>query len=260
MIGIGVGIEFTPLSRPVSYGGSSLSDPSITVSASNFGPLSISGCLLLFKASTGIHLVSGKVSQWDDLSGNNNHATQSTSANRGTISSNSINGRDAFLCDSTAATGFFVDTPAIGALSAFTAFVVTKESSFTQAVEYPVGFEVGDFVAMGYLGPGGGPNGQGILVDDATNTPTTNNQASAGSPNVLYCVYSGGVGKIGLNRGALSAGSTTITTGAFRMGERGDGARPYTGLIAEMVVFNSALSGTNITNMLDYFKNLYGTP
>lgn len=53
---------------------------------SAFLPSSISGLKLWLDANRGVTTVSGAVSQWDDLSGNGNHATQGTAANRPCLS------------------------------------------------------------------------------------------------------------------------------------------------------------------------------
>ncbi len=53
---------------------------------SAFLPTSISGLRLWLDATRGVTTVSGGVSQWDDLSGNGNHATQGTAGNRPILS------------------------------------------------------------------------------------------------------------------------------------------------------------------------------
>jgi hypothetical protein len=65
-----------------------------------FSPLTVANCELWLDASdsSSVTLTSSAVSQWNDLSGNNRHATQGTANNRPTYSA-TVNGRNVITFD-----------------------------------------------------------------------------------------------------------------------------------------------------------------
>ena len=67
-----------------------------------FSPLTVANCELWLDASgsSSVTLVSSAVSQWNDLSGNGRHATQSTANNRPAYSA-TVNGRNVITFDGT---------------------------------------------------------------------------------------------------------------------------------------------------------------
>lgn len=71
-------------------------------SIATFSPLSIANCELWLDAANtdSVTLVSSAVSQWNDLSGNNRHATQGTANNRPTYA-DSVNGKKVLTFDGT---------------------------------------------------------------------------------------------------------------------------------------------------------------
>lgn len=57
----------------------------------------LGGCVLWLSANHGVTLASGAVSQWSDLSGAGNHATQATVNDRPTVAASALNGQPAIL-------------------------------------------------------------------------------------------------------------------------------------------------------------------
>jgi hypothetical protein len=57
------------------------------------------GLSLWLNADVGVTLISGKVSQWNDQSGNNNHVTQSDASLRPTVSASSVNAKAGITFD-----------------------------------------------------------------------------------------------------------------------------------------------------------------
>lgn len=94
--------------------------------SSEFDPTDIAGCEGWFDAcdSGSITLASGKVSQWNDRSGNGKHATQITPGNRPVVTTGALNGKDVitFAVDDFLASALGISQPA-------TVFIVFKTTA-----------------------------------------------------------------------------------------------------------------------------------
>lgn len=64
-----------------------------------FSPLDIDSCVLWLKADAGVTLNGSTVSQWDDQSGNGNHAVQATASYQPTFVANQLNGKPVLRFD-----------------------------------------------------------------------------------------------------------------------------------------------------------------
>ena len=86
-----------------------------------FTPLSLPGSAGWYDSSDSATrtLVSGKVSQWDDKSGNARHATQATAGWRYTHSAASVNGLDSFTGARSAKMDIASALPSISAAGAY---------------------------------------------------------------------------------------------------------------------------------------------
>jgi len=94
-----VGQQSTQNGRVYSWTGSAWELVPVDASAL-FSPLTVANCELWLDASdsSSVTLTSGAVSQWNDLSGNNRHATQGTANNRPAYSA-TVNGRNVITFD-----------------------------------------------------------------------------------------------------------------------------------------------------------------
>jgi hypothetical protein len=61
-------------------------------SSTAWTPLNVSGLQNFYSADSGVTVVSGTITQWSDLSGNNRHATQATPANQPVLATTTVNG------------------------------------------------------------------------------------------------------------------------------------------------------------------------
>src|SRR5262245_35435328 len=97
----------------------------ITHSYNTFLPTSIGGTALKLwlRADKGITLASGDVSQWDDQSGNGNHVSQATAANRPLFVASGQNSRPLVRCTAANSDVLYRDADLTGT-GAYTAFWV----------------------------------------------------------------------------------------------------------------------------------------
>jgi hypothetical protein len=186
------------------------------------------------------------VSDWADLSGNGRNATEST--NKPLWVTSLISGCPAIRFDGTndkLLTGSFtVNQP-------LTVFVVSKNVTNTNADRV---WASSTSTANPSLLQRAGPNLtlQSNNLDGATVVSDTTNF------HLYKCVFNGTSSVIAkdngsdqTNAGNLSGSITRMEIGAWNAGNFGNVE------IAEMAVYDSTISGTNLTNLLVYFRDRY---
>lgn len=253
--------------------GLTLGDPALLGAAAGFSPLSLSPALWL-DASDAATITSsgGKVSQWNDKSGNGRNVTQATSAAQPSTGTNTLNGLNVltfdggdYLAHSTASTWNFMHNGTVY----FVSFVVRAGTSSDPNALYAV---------LGTNNVASASRGAVFTYDDRTIVPINNGarvfvtQADTGQFSVLttdgdiwtanaYTIVSflvdpsnatasarNGTRVNGGNNIATNARTypTTTSNASFplQIGAAGNNSFPIVGDIAEVVI----VSGTNATD------------
>jgi len=230
-----------------------------------FIPTRISNCVLWLDAAdpSVITASGGKVSQWNDKSGSGNNATQATGANQPSTNSATINGVNALSFNGTAAfmqlpsglysipngsnTSFIVRTPTAAPASPNSARILNAQNGGT-----------GRYFT-GLTNPSG-----------TTNSNYENNASNAGaivgavySTNTIVDVFtvSGATQTVyqnGVSQGT-NGSATTFTATQFNIGcQTTTPNNLFTGSIAEIVLYNAALSHSNLNLVGAYLAAKWG--
>jgi len=235
-----------------------------------FDPTSLSGCLLWVDSSDEdtITHTNGKVSQWDDKSGNNHHLTQSTATYQPTYSQNlftpyiAFNGTDNVIANQ--------DANLINVSDSDNTMFVVFESNVTTASSS------GDCVAgvcyrgRQYQGVSINSNHGGAGSTSYMNRssqdydPYLTNVAST-TKQVVYGTRSGITRKIYDQDGnsATHTNSTNTSQDNFCIGSAWEVGRTplanFDGKVYEVIVYNTALSGTQLDQVHNYLQTKWNT-
>jgi hypothetical protein len=206
-------------------------------------PTDVNGLVLWHKNNTSVD-----EGQWNDSSGNNNHAVQSTTGNQASVSEGGLHfdGVDDFYEYSTQLN--------IGASEAYTLAIIyhlddndVKNVVFSKDANstFFEFFDV-DTVRINY-------NGSVVNLNGGTHT--------AGSNRILVVTRAA---TTGAHRLFENGSDTLVTTGTQtgvalweNLGIRNDNDRPFNGKIYELMVWdNVSLSGDDLTNLNKYLTNV----
>jgi hypothetical protein len=215
------------------------------------------------RADSGVTITSGKVSAWMDQSDNGNNATQSVAGSRPTLVSNAING----VLPAIDFVGSSVQVLKLPSgfkdfTQGATFFIVTKPKT-------PVGFarfiEFGNGLSSDNLGldcPSTTSVRMTSLVGSTATTVTASNALTNNAYQLIEATHSGTTGTIYQNgvqkgSGALSA-ITNINRTVNNIGLGSGGTFPYTGEIAELLVFKRALTADERVSIENYVYSKYG--
>lgn len=218
---------------------------------SNAIPLQIPNCALWLDANdaASITLNGSNISQWNDKSGNANHATQSTAASQPAYNSVQIDGKPTATFDNS--NDLMNLTTPIAALNS-------------------VGFVVGNFAGGGGVGPFAGDgtgsgdlyfgNYAGTLYFFDAAIATCNGASARDATARVYSYISQN------DNNSLFADSTTIAsaqsgaaTHSFsKLGNRASNEW-LNGNIGEVLIYSRVLSGAEITQINTYLKAKWGT-
>ena len=208
----------------------------------SWAPTDVDGLVIWHKNDTNI-----AVGQWNDSSGNNNHATQSTSGNQASIDKGGFHfdGSDDYYEYSTQLN--------IGASEGYTlAMVYHLDSHSVKNVVFSKDanstffeFFDGDTVRINY-------GGNVVNLNGGTH--------EAGSDRILVVTRESD----GTHRLFENGSDTQVTTGSQtgaavweNFGIRNDNDRPFNGKIYEIMVWdNVTLGGSDLTNLNTYLKNV----
>lgn len=216
-------------------------------------PSSITGLQLWLDASDSstITLTGSRVSGWADKSSNAHAFTQTTDANRPTVASAAMNGLDVLRWATDRDCRLFgpAHSSLFGVASTFSIFVA-YQNRVSGNRTFLSGYE---------------PT---ILQRDSTFWPHTsraNITASASLPaaGLLGMLFDYGTGTHLIRYGSTQVGSQSLAGGApataalTEIGAWND-SNFYQGDIAEILVYDSILSGTNLTDVEAYFVDKWG--
>lgn len=220
------------------------------VSAASFSPANLQGLKLWFDASQITGLSDGdSVTNWFDLSGNSNTATQSTASKRFTYETGEINGLPIVRGDGV--DDFFdISTPL--SLTNYTVFAVVKRAAGSQGVLF--GAEGAGSSYMGIYTTFGGTlqNENGSFAGNIAADPAT--------AATWRFTASSGTASFGTN-GSDSTFANPVT-GAFRFGRIGNRAagEHFSGDLGEVIVYDTALSVDSRQSVERYLRAKWGTP
>lgn len=224
-----------------------------------FSPMKLPGLKLWLRADQGVTIGGGKVTGWNDLSGNANSAAQGTVANQPVFSATGLNGRPAI--DFSGSTWFDNTTSnLVSAGSAYSVLIVAKTGNgeiFT--------------IRRGTLYSGSGffQSGTTVVYSDgggvtSTTVPNTAAITQTGTTGFKSCHKYSGTGTlpaIYLNGVAQTvAGSNQTTENAATGFQIGNNASllPWGGLIGEIIVCSGAIADADRLNVEAYQLNYWG--
>lgn len=203
-------------------------------------------------------VVSGKISQWDDLSGNGNHATQPTSGSRYTLASASVNGLDAFTGARSAQMGLSATT----GLSSAGAYIFCVGGA---VAETPFVAAMGSFdksLALD-LAPGGSMYAWGDGVGNYITMAGIGAATSDGSINAfaICSATSGSSSTAAFNASRYTGGAlpgSLVVDGITNYTEGGDFT--LNGTVCEIFFGVAHLTTAQINGVMAYLKAKWGTP
>ncbi len=198
------------------------------------------------------------ISTWYDVTGNLNNATQTTSANQPLIRTNVINGHPVMRFNGS--TSYF-NLPSTGTLgiqnSDYEIFIVAK-TSFTgveflisaAGYQYEMQFN-GTNIGMRFIPPipGGG------YLDEGTT-----NEYADGNPHIFSVRASstGGAARVdGVDGGTTTADLQNANDVSYTLGTRYGPTLPFNGDIAEVIVYNTILSASQLNTVESYLSQKY---
>lgn len=218
-------------------------------------PLELPGLKLWLDSSdaSSRSLASGKVSQWDDKSGNANNATQATDAYRYALSAGAVNGLDAFVSSGNGGMNLpGAITLGTGTHYAFVVGGANRETPFlTTTTNDAFALDISAGGTMYVWGIGGSYvtlTGLGA----ATSNGSVNLFGSAATTTGALKIFNATDDAHGFYPGSL--GISSITNYDFGGSYRLDGT------ICEVILGDSLLTATQIAIIKAYLKAKWGTP
>ncbi len=241
-------------------------------SASTFVPSDVSGMTLWLSADSNVFTDTARttpatndgdtIGGWGDQSGVAHHFSQSTSGSRPTLKLNIQNskpvirfdGTDDLMTNSAQVGTFIVNT-------AYTYFIVWKATAIntngaTTDQNDSIICDTGGYFGM-FLKSAPTQwvyNWDGTSDSATTSIATGSFMVSMGRHETgnLYSSVNGG------SETSTASGNTQVTTGTMKIGNDRLGSNFLDGDIAEMIVYNVAVSTTNISNVITYLRTKYG--
>jgi hypothetical protein len=215
---------------------------------STFSPDSVAGLQLWLDSSDASTITqsSGSVSQWNDKSGNNNNAVQATGSLQPTYPGTSFNGLSTVSFNGN---GYLGITPIT--LTNCTVFIVAG-STDSSGNPFLASLLDGNVYIGNYSGS------FYFSFDEGPSVPFT---ATASARNFW------GLSNVALNTSTANVGtSATASYGSSLSGSISDigGRRAYvdfvTAKMGEVLIYDTALTSTQITQVLTYLSGKWGTP
>ncbi len=209
---------------------------------------------LRLRADQGVTSSSDSVSEWDDMSGNGNNATQSYSANQPLYVAGAMNNMPVIRFDG----GSHLALPTSTALGIqnhdYEMFIVARSSSSNiqfllsgntlEQFEYHLNGVGARFIPI-----------TATYLDLGTSGTYTD-----GKPHVFEAHASssgGGMSVDGVNGGTTTANILSSDGGILRIGERSDGTLHFNGDIAEVLVYDTVLTSTQRDSVEQYLAARY---
>jgi len=218
------------------------------------GGLVTAGMHLWLKADAGVSATAGAVAQWLDQSGNGRNASMATPSRQPQLVGGALNGRPVIRFGGSQS--MYLDR--VATPTSFTVFVVGKNSM------------PGESFSM-ILGPGGNsPNNQlrwesssqALFVGTGNGLPVvTPSIGNTRAYHALSARYDGSVMTVYRDGNSTSSSSFT-TTGPWTLASVGSWYSTYfmVGDLAEVIIYDRALSDAERTSMNGYLRARYNLP
>ena len=229
-------------------------------------PGGVTGSVAWYKANAGVTITAGLVSQWNDNTASANHGTQGTAANRPDTANNNANFNPAitFLTPGTAQ---FLNTGATGfptGAAARSVFFVASFNNTATANAWIWGYTgaAGANCRKYYVGKLNAStqllvSGNACLMDPANTFWALVDSTKLGS--VIYNGTSGTFFDAGTSLGSdPDPGFNTQATSGHIGTFDGSTTEYWRGTISEIIVYPSAITGTNATKIESYLALKYG--
>jgi hypothetical protein len=217
-------------------------------------PLPRTGLLLWLRADAGVTSSGGRVSRWLDQSGNGFVASMTAAARQPSFVGGALNGQPVIRFSGAQSLGL---SPFVSP-TRFTVLVVGKNSNTSETFSM-------------ILGPGGNaPNNQlrwengsqALLVGTGNNLPvTTSNVGNTRAYHTLSATYDGTTMYVFYN-GTATSGNNFTTTGPWTLAQIGAWYSTYfmNGDVAEILMYDHALSGSDLSGATAYLRSKYNLP
>jgi len=220
---------------------------------STWSPLSLPSLLGWYDASNAASITSssGAVSQWSDLSGNNNHLVQAIGGNKPTTGTRTQNGLNAIDFDGT---NDFLAKSSLTPSQPVTAMFVCKFD--TNAVRMAVvggGFNVRAGIDDFWHGP----------EMAATSALVSHTAISTSVASLYTAVFNTGSSALYLNGTSVVSGgdgSQSFFAGINIGATDGTGGQAFDGYVCEVILQSTAIGSTDQTAAEAYLKAKWGTP
>lgn len=232
-----------------------LTRSAVALASTPLTPL-ISGALThRFRSDSGVTLSGSAVSQWDNMVGGN-HATQTTSGNRPTVTAGALGTKPAITFDGT---NSFLDVSGDGTAGARTYIIVMRSSRTTAN-------RILDHGTVGIISLNESPSAL-ILMGPANYRYFSDfSQADDGAPHVLTIEIPGtSQTSISSSRfmadGAPQLGGTPVTSGATSAWSAlrlGGGNNRFSGQMFEILIYNRVLTASELAKVHLYLFSYYG--
>lgn len=230
---------------------------------SSFAPTDISGNILWLRADLGVTKnVSDQVSSWADQSGSGNHFTHGVDAEKPVYTAAAVNGQPSLRF--TGASNHRLDAASniMPGTTKNTVFMVCKQAATPSdgCLYTTVNGANGDVAR--YLNSAGAKirfYSIGGATQDAAITSDTNFHYFTWTINATIAVAD----TLNVRENAISILTSASGTRAgtpdrnMRLGLEGTNIRPLSGDIAEFIIYNTALSGANISTVESYLATRY---
>jgi hypothetical protein len=224
-----------------------------------FSPKQISGLKLWLDPTQGV-TGTNPVSSWADQSGNLTPLTSSS----GSVTGNSINGRASIDMSS----GIFSHTSNISTIVSSSAWTAAAVFKYTGAVAEATNYFsnasiIGDFDNSldGYWGLTASTTSFDVGQYDGA-IKQTKTVITTSTNYYILCKYDGTKIYTSFNGGAFDAGTASgniqFLTGSIRIGQDITTTKHFVGSFGDILVFNTALSDSNVASLNSYLKLKYG--
>lgn len=242
--------------------------------ATGFDPRSISGLELWldFSDSSTVTLSGSTISQVNDKSGKGWAAVQATGANQPTLTTNAINGRSVASFDGSNDQLTVASFPAITALTAFA--VAYRDWTSRTAYRTLVAFNIASTSGIGVFVHASGTvfdwqaddlllYGNGFSTGRAPRSIGPLGGQSANAPLVLSGVLSSTSSGLWRNGTSISTrvnttGNVNVASGTLRIGAESASADYSDYKIAEILLYTTTLTSTQIKSVERYLGSKYG--
>jgi hypothetical protein len=216
----------------------------------SFSPLQLTNLRGWWESDQGTTIVTG-VSQWNDLSGNNNHLLQATGTKQPALVAAQINGLPVVSFDG-------VDDDMVAAFALVqpeTVFVVFRQPTWTNFDMVYDGAAVTNNMSLQQA-----TASPGLAIRAGVATVALNNNLAVGATfGLVTAKYNGASSSLQVNSTAVTTGNPGANGGAgIRVGSRGDGAANFGDVdVAGLIVMAADATVQEVANVKTYFGTKY---